>query len=112
MIGILLGLAGYDSNLANAGIRQAASTAKGIGLIYVIAPAVLTVVLLLLGYVFPLSAKEFAVIKTEILRRKGEDKSIVTEEEKRICEKVTGFKFDKLWNIDNAKVFVNKKVNG
>ncbi len=112
VIGILLGVAGYDSNLANAGIRQAASTAKGIGLIYVIAPAVLIVVLLLLGYVFPLSAKEFAVIKTEILRRKGEDKSIVTEEEKRICEKVTGFKFDKLWNIDNAKVFVNKKVNG
>jgi oligogalacturonide transporter len=42
------------------------------------------------------------VIKTEIHRRKGEDTSAATEEEKAICEKVTGFKYEDLWKKENA----------
>ena len=57
---------------------------------------------ILVAVKFPLKQKEFEVIKKEIARRKGEDDSLITEEEKTICEKVTGFSFDQLWNRDNA----------
>ena len=49
-----------------------------------------------------MNKKQFDVIKKEIARRKGEDDSVATPEEIAICEKVTGFKYENLWNKDNA----------
>ena len=49
-----------------------------------------------------MNRKEFAVIRREIARRKGEDPGTATPEEIAVCEKVTGFAYDKLWNRDNA----------
>jgi oligogalacturonide transporter len=46
----------------------------------------------------------FEIIKKEIARRKGEDASTITEEEKRACEKVTGFKYEDLWNLRNTRM--------
>lgn len=51
---------------------------------------------------FPMNKKEFLIIKKEIARRKGEDNSKITPEEIAVCEKVTGFRYDRLWNRDNA----------
>ena len=51
---------------------------------------------------FPMNQKEFEVITKEIARRKGEDDSVATAEEIAICEKVTGFSYDRLWNRENA----------
>ena len=45
------------------------------------------------------------MIKKEIARRKGEDLSEATPEEIAICEKVTGYKYDKLWDKNNALKF-------
>lgn len=104
IIGVLVSFVGYDSKLAKLDIRQSAATAKGIGIVYILAPAILIILLFIIGYRFPIAKKEFDVIKKEIKRRKGEDNSVATEEEVRICEKVTGFKYDKLWNIDNTKI--------
>lgn len=101
-IGILLSMVGYDEVAANAGIRQAAGTQQGIGLIFVFAPALLTVLLLLTGLLFPLTGKEFRIVQKEIARRKGEDRSETTEEERRVCEKVTGLPFGRLWDRRNA----------
>ena len=45
------------------------------------------------------------MVRTEAARRRGEDTSVPTEEEKKICEDVTGFTYDRLWNEDNALRF-------
>ena len=102
IIGFLLALVGYDEDLAMEGARQLSSVQHGITYIYVAAPTVLMVLTIISAIMFPLHAKEFKVIKKEIARRKGLDNSETTDEEKAICEKVTGFKYDELWNEKNA----------
>jgi len=102
VIGVLLAMVGYDENLASAGMRQAASTQRGIAYIYVFAQLLLLLITLFLAIIFPVTKKEYEIICKEIERRKGEDKSIASAEEIAVCEKVTGYKFDKLWNVENA----------
>lgn len=101
LIGVLLSIVGYDADIAKAGARQVASTQAGIAWIYILMPVLLVVCLIIFGYKFPMAEKEFDVIQREIARRKGEEASIATEEEKKICERVTGFSYDKLWRKDN-----------
>ncbi len=101
VIGLLLSLVGYDEMIAQSGARQAASTQIGIAWIYVLMPIILVACLFIFGYKFPMSEKEFDIIHREIARRKGEDDSEATEEEKKICELVTGFTYDRLWRKDN-----------
>ncbi|WP_034465937.1 MFS transporter [Butyrivibrio proteoclasticus] len=107
-IGFLLSAVGYDSVLANQEIRQSAATQRGIALVYIIVPAILITGLIIVGIIFPITAKEFAVIQKEIARRKGEDTSKTTQEDIAICEKVTGLSYDQLWNKKNATLSKNK----
>ena len=102
LIGLLLSMVGYDENLAAAGARQAAATQSGIAYIYIFAPIILCLITMFFTYKFSMSRKELDVIRKEISRRKGEDDSTITPEEIAVCEKVTGFSYDKLWNKDNA----------
>lgn len=67
-------------------------------------PVILCALLFVFGYKFPMTEKEFNVVKKEIARRRGEDASVTTDEEKKICEKVTGLPFEKLWNPANEWV--------
>jgi oligogalacturonide transporter len=101
-IGFLLAFVGYDENIATNGGRQALSTQHGIAFIYIIVPAILITLLFVAAVIFPLTGKEFDVIQREIARRRGNDNSVTTDEEKRICEKVTGFTYDRLWKTENA----------
>lgn len=98
VIGLLLSLVGYDEKLASSGARQSAATNTGISVIFILMPVILVALLLLFGYLFPIRQKEFHVIQAENRRRRGEDSSVSTEEEKKICEKVTGIPYEKLWN--------------
>ena len=100
-IGWLLSAAGYDSSLAKEGARQLAGVQHGIALIYIFVPAILAACLLICGIIFPMEKKEFETVQKEIARRKGLDSSAATDEEKKICEKVTGISYDKLWNKNN-----------
>ena len=102
VIGFLLSAVGFDEVIANSGARQSASTQHGIALIFIIVPAILITGLIIVGILFPITGKEFAVVQKEIARRKGEDTSETTEEEVRICEKVTGMAYDRLWDPDLA----------
>lgn len=102
IIGLLLSAVGYSEVLANEGARQSAATQTGIAYIYVFAPVVLMVATIIFTKMFPMNHEEFEIIKKEIARRKGEDSSVATPEEIAVCEKVTGFSYDKLWNKDNA----------
>lgn len=108
VIGFLLALIGYDEVAANAGLRQTAVVQSGIAHIYIWVPILFMALTIAFAVVFPMGCKEFNVVKKEIARRKGEDDSVITPEEIRICEKVTGFQYSKLWNKDNAlKMFVD-----
>ena len=102
IIGLLLAAVGYNEKIAAAGGRQAAATQSGIAYIYILVPVILLVFAILFSVLFPMNKKQFDVIKKEIARRKGEDDSVATPEEIAICEKVTGFKYENLWNKDNA----------
>ncbi|MBQ1917518.1 MAG: MFS transporter [Lachnospiraceae bacterium] len=101
LIGVLLAAVGYSEKIANAGGRQALSTQHGIALVFILMPVILCVCLFIFGYRLPMTEKEFNVIKKEIARRRGEDNSVTTDEEKQICEKVTGLSYDRLWDPKN-----------
>ncbi|MCR5716784.1 MAG: MFS transporter [Lachnospiraceae bacterium] len=101
-IGFLMSAVGYDSTIANQGLMQSAETQRGVALIFIIAPAILITALIIFGYIFPLTGKEFAIVQKEIARRKGEETSVTTEEEKKVCEKVTGFAYADLWKKENS----------
>ena len=100
-IGILLSLVGYDTKLAHSGVSQALTTQRGIAMIFIVIPAILVVLLLIFGYIFPITNKEFDIVKKEIGRRRGTDGSIASDDEKRILERVTGFKYEDLWKTSN-----------
>lgn len=101
-IGLLLSAVGYDENLATAGARQALSTQTGVAYIYIFVPVVLMIITIFFTAKFPMGKREFDIVRREVARRKGEDDSVITPEEIEVCEKVTGFKYDELWNKDNA----------
>ena len=109
IIGILLAIAGYDEAVAASGGRQAVATQRGIAYIYIFVPIVLMVFTLVVAKLFPMNKPEFEIIKREIARRKGEDSSQATPEEIAVCEKVTGFAYNKLWNRENALKMKTKK---
>ncbi len=102
IIGFMLTAVHYDETLANAGLEQAAATQHGIGICYVLAPAIMSALLLVCAWLFPVTDKEFRLVEKEIARRKGTEEGETTEEEKKALEKVTGFAYEKLWNPVNA----------
>ena len=102
IIGFMLTAAHYDEALANAGLEQTAATQHGIGICYVLAPAIMSALLLICAWIFPVTDKEFKMVQKDIARRKGTETEKVTEKEKAALEKVTGFSYEKLWNPENA----------
>jgi oligogalacturonide transporter len=102
IIGFMLSAVNYSEELAKAGLEQTAATQHGIGICYVLAPAILSALLLICALAFPVTDKEFKLVQTEVARRKGEDSSVTTEEEKEILKKVTGFEYADLWSKKNA----------
>ena len=109
LIGILLTVVGYSEKLANEGVRQSLFTQRGITVIFVFMPVILCVLLFIFGYRFPMTEKEFNIVKKEISRRRGEDSSAASPEEIRICERVTGLPFDRLWDPANQWVGKGKR---
>ncbi|MCR4674706.1 MAG: MFS transporter [Lachnospiraceae bacterium] len=105
VIGFMLALVGYSETLAAKGARQSAATQAGIAYIYIFLPVALMIITLIFTYKFPMNKKDFAIIQKEVQRRKGEDTSKITKEEIKVCERVTGFSYDKLWCKDNALKF-------
>ena len=102
VIGFLLAAVGYDEVLANAGVRQSAFTQRGIALIFILAPAILTVLLIVVNIRFPITGKEFGMVQRDIARHKGEESTAPTAEEKSALQKVTGFAYEALWDPKNA----------
>ena len=101
-IGLMLSAVHYDEALATAGLSQSTATQHGIGLCFILAPAILSALLLIVAVIFPMTSEEYDLVLREIARRKGEEKGEATEEEKKMLEDVTGFSYDRLWNRENA----------
>ena len=101
-IGLMLSAVHYNEAIANAGMLQEAATQRGIGLCFILAPAILSTLLLVVAILFPMTSREFDAVQKEVARRKGNDESETTEEEKKMLEAVTGFPYEKLWNRENA----------
>ena len=97
-IGFLLTAVGYNEVLANAGERQSVATQHGIAMVFILAPAILTALLIVADILFPMTGVEFKMVQQEVARRKGELQGAPTEEEKRALERVTGFAYDTLWD--------------
>lgn len=102
VIGLMLGMIGYDEIAASSGLRQAASVQSGIAYIYIFVPVILMALTIFVALKFPMKQREFEIIRKEIARRKGEDSSLISDGEKKVCETVTGFAYEKLWNKENA----------
>ena len=102
IIGFMLTAVHYDEALASAGLEQSAATQHGIGICYVLAPAIMSALLLICACIFPVTEKEFRMVQKDIARRKGQEAGEATAEEKAALEKVTGFSYDRLWNPKNA----------
>ena len=102
IIGLLLSMVGYNEVAASQGLRQAASTQRGIAYIYIFAQVFFLVLTYFCTFKFPVTKKEFDIVRKEINRRKGLDDSAATAEEIKVCETVTGFKYNELWNVDHA----------
>ncbi len=102
LIGLLLTMVGYSEVLAASGARQAAATQRGIALVFIFTQVLFMLITLYFTVKFPMTKKEFDIIRKEVARRKGEDDSKPSEEEIAVCEKVTGFSFDRLWLKENA----------
>ena len=102
LIGIMLAIVGYDEVLAASGARQALATQRGIAWIFILSQVIFMIITVLFTVKFPVTMKEFDIVHKEIKRRKGKDDSVITPEEIAVCEKVTGMKYDQLWDKDNA----------
>lgn len=101
LTGVLLAAVGYSSKVAKAGGRQSLYTQHGIALIFILMPVILCILLFIFAMKFPMTEKEYNVIKRDIARRRGEDIPAATEEERRICERVCGISYNRLFDPAN-----------
>ena len=109
IIGVLLAMVGYSEVIASEGGRQAAATQAGIANVYVFAQILLLAITLVFVVLYPMGKREFEIVRKEIARRKGEDTTSAAPEEIAVCERVTGLRYDRLWDPENALRLSYKK---
>lgn len=97
IVGLLLSIVGYNEGIEDTLIPQSDLTIEGIKYAFIFLPLIFMAFGLFFTAKFPMNKREFDVIKTEVARRKGLDSSVITAEEIKICEQVTGYPFSKLW---------------
>jgi oligogalacturonide transporter len=97
IVGLWLTLFGYDKPITETVFVQSDLTIQGIKYAFIFFPLVFMFFSLWFTYKFPMDKKEFDVVKKEIARRKGLDSSVITPEEIKICEHVTGYSYPMLW---------------
>jgi oligogalacturonide transporter len=110
--GGILTWCGYDAAIKDlkttAEIRDftySSTVVNTIGYCYIIIPIIFMLLCLLMTYLYGVGAKEFAAVKKELSRRKGETNEPITDEEKAMLEKVTGFAYERLGKEENAHTF-------
>jgi oligogalacturonide transporter len=100
LVGLILGLVGYDGSLA----VQTNMAVNGIRVMFVFLPILFIICTMIFVKIYPLNKNAFEVLKTEIDKRKNNDKTTTSEEEKRLLESVTGYPYEKLWSKENGRI--------
>ncbi len=100
LVGVLLTIIGYNGELD----VQAPLTVMGLRLMFIVLPVIFVLFALFFVYKYPVSVRGFAVLREEIDRRKGLRQDTITDEDMRLCEAMTGYDYDNLWNKDNAGI--------
>jgi oligogalacturonide transporter len=98
VIGILLSLFNYDANLA----VQSALTIDGVKFMFIGIPIILMLLTLYFTVKFPVNRKTYNIVTKDIERRMDKSTELATDEEKEMIEKITGYKYDDLWDKKNA----------
>ncbi|WP_119329051.1 MFS transporter [Cysteiniphilum halobium] len=94
-IGLLLTIIGYNASLST----QSVTTLIDLKLIFILLPILLITVGFYFSMRFKVNPKNFEIIKAEISRLKsGGKKEHVHPETQMICEKLTGKKYEQLFN--------------
>ena len=97
VLGLLLSVIGYKTGSGET-IAQSAETLLRLRLIFVLAPIVLAVTGIIVSFSFPVTPETHRVLMDEIDRLKqGGSKSQVTAEAKKVCERLTGLSYEKLY---------------
>lgn len=102
IVGLWLTLFGYDKNIEDMLGSQSELTKEGIKYAFIFFPLIFMLFALWFTYKFPMDKKEFDIIKLEISRKKGLEQSQPTLEQIKVCEKVTGYSYEKLWGKYDA----------
>lgn len=99
-VGLVLGLIHYSANQP-----QTLNTLFNLKAFFVIGPIVLIVIGVLVGVTFKITPKTHEVLRKEIERLKnGGDKADVDPEVKEVCEKLTGIKYENLYQTSSQRM--------
>lgn len=99
LVSLSLEWVGYQEKVDGIHIIQEEGTIRGIRLLFLIAPFILIVLGIIASYGFKLSPANHTIIMGEIERlRQGGSKTDVDQETQKVCEAVTGLKYEKLWD--------------
>lgn len=99
LIGILLSVFQYD---ANALIPQDI-TINGIKFMFIALPVLFMLATLYFTYKFPITRETYDILSKEIERREGTIDGHISNDDRIVCEQITGFTFDQLWKAENAQ---------
>lgn len=100
LVGLLLGIFGYDGDLA----IQSARTAEGIKWMFIFLPIIFIIMTMIFIMMYPLNEKAFHLLKQEIETRKKGEQLTLEPKEILLIEKITGYPYDQLWRIDNETI--------
>ncbi len=93
VVGVVLGVIGYLANQP-----QTLDTLFKLKLFFMIGPITLIILGILAGITFKITPKTHEILRKEIERLKnGGDKANVDPEVKKVCEKLTGISYEKLY---------------
>ncbi|MFP3126134.1 MFS transporter [Ectobacillus funiculus] len=108
LVGLALKGVGYVPNA-----EQSLETLQGLQKLFMIVPAALILIGILSTIWFKISPKNHKILLNEIERRRSGGKAeLVTPEARKVCESLTGFKYEKLWGGSERQGTLSKKSVG
>ena len=100
LLGLLLTLIGYKTAVGNEAVVQSAETLLRLRIIFVGTPIILAVCGIIVSFRFPVTPQTHKILMTEIDRLKqGGTKEAADENVKKVCEKLTGLDYEKLYQV-------------
>ncbi|HJO93542.1 MAG TPA: MFS transporter [Victivallales bacterium] len=107
LLGVCIDLIGYNPNLN----IQAFHTDMGFKILLIVVPIIVIIIAIIFSYKYKVTPKTHAILRKEIERLKnGGRKEDVTHDVKKVCEILTGFKYEKLFDEQNYLIKKFKKA--